>query len=148
MLLSQWAGFAKPSHPVRWRRLRAGWRRALAADCLACGLQRGAPFCRACEADFVPPSLARCPRCAARLPALRTAAGSVPPPCGACLAAAPCFDATIALGDYRAPLDAMVLALKSAGRLDIGRALGELLARRARSRLAPDCLVLPVPLAR
>jgi len=121
------------------------WRRIMAPDCLACGLQPGDPFCPGCEADFAPATRARCPRCAARLATPCSAAAA--PPCGACLANPPQFDATVALGDYRAPLDAMIRALKSSGRLDIGRALGSLLARRARPRLAPGSLVVPVPLA-
>jgi len=54
---------------------------------------------------------------------------------------------TIALGDYAAPLSAMVLALKNAARLDLARAFGRLLAHRAAARLPPGAMIVPVPLA-
>lgn len=144
-------------------KLRAGlhevWRGALAADCLACGVHRGDPLCPGCEADFMPAMLARCAVCGARLRARQPA--SVEPPgaverggggaaarsCAHCLVQPPQYDATVVLGDYRAPLDAMVLALKAAGRLDLGRALGRMLALRAAPLLACGTLVIPVPLA-
>ena len=125
----------RPSPWAAWRPLP---RRAA---CLACGIAPGDPFCGGCADDFVPAGAVRCPRCAVSL--------AVPAPagCGACLARPPRFDATMVLGDYRPPLSVMVRALKSGARLDVGAALGHLLATRAAGRVAPGAWVVPVPLA-
>lgn len=67
--------------------------------------------------------------------------------CGACLREPPHFDATLAVADYAAPIDALVLALKFGHRLELAPVLGALLAERAASLApAPDALV-PVPLS-
>ncbi|MGI4812541.1 MAG: ComF family protein [Janthinobacterium lividum] len=83
-------------------------------------------------------------------------------PCWQCLAQAPAFDATLALADYRYPLDSLVLALKFEGKLSIAAEFGRRLAERWRAAQAPlsqssaaatvdpreaaPQLVLPVPL--
>jgi ComF family protein len=152
----QGIGLKRLRHPTGLHDL---WHRALAADCLACGVHPGNPLCSGCEADFMPATLVRCAVCGARLGA-RQPAGGEPPgaidrggggvaarSCARCLVQPPQYDATVVLGDYRAPLDAMVLALKAAGRLDLGRALGRMLALRAAPQLARVTLVIPVPLA-
>lgn len=113
----------------------------LRCTCVACGLAPGDPFCPGCEEDFAPATVARCAQCAAPMPA------GAAPRCGQCLAHPPHFDATIALADYQAPVDAMVLALKSGARLDLGPAFGRLLARRAAPLIAPGALIVPVPLS-
>jgi ComF family protein len=128
------------------RRLSADYSAAYSAahctaSCVACGLAPGDPFCAGCEEDFAPATVARCAQCAAPMPSGAT------PRCGQCLAHPPHFDATVALADYQAPVDAMVLALKSGARLDLGPALGRLLARRAAPIIAPGTLIIPVPLA-
>ncbi|KVE38796.1 competence protein ComF [Burkholderia sp. TSV86] len=70
--------------------------------------------------------------------------------CSACAGTPPGFDATLALADYRAPLDGLALELKFRAHLALGREFGARLAR-----LAPDALgdappldaIAPVPLA-
>lgn len=71
--------------------------------------------------------------------------------CGACIDAPPAFDATFALGDYRAPLDLLARGLKFRARLALGAAFARRLAQEAEDALdssaRPDVLV-PVPLSR
>jgi ComF family protein len=117
------------------------WWNIAAARCIACGLGRGDPFCAGCEDDFAPAAAARCPQCGARVP------GTAVQRCGPCIARPPRFDATVVLADYEAPIAAMVLALKSGARLDLGPAFGRLLACRAAAHLAPGTWIVPVPLA-
>lgn len=115
--------------------------RWLRPDCLACGrapATTDAPVCPACAADFFCAETRRCARCA-----LRIAAGEV---CGACLRRPPPFDASFTVADYAVPMAAMILALKSHGRLELAAPLAQLLAARA-AQLPRDTLVLPVPLA-
>jgi ComF family protein len=69
-------------------------------------------------------------------------------PCGACQSHRPAFDATIAAGDYSAPLDQLVLQLKFGGTLALapwcGRALADAVSAQAGFAM-PDVLC-PVPL--
>jgi ComF family protein len=137
----------------------AAARRALAPWCTVCGVQRVTPgalrtaaaVCGACRADYFAAGAFRCRICANRLP--RPAVpGAGLDVCGQCLAQPPRFDATIVLGDYATPLDAMVAALKYHARLDLGRVLGTLLAEHAAGLAADGALepadaVVPVPLA-
>lgn len=122
-------------------RVGAGLRRLAAPHCAVCRVERGDPVCPGCRGDFFDPDCARCFVCGARL-----AAAAAGPRCGSCLAAAPAFDRTIVLGDYAPPVDGMVTALKSGGRLDLARVFGDLLAERIGPGAAIDCL-LAVPLA-
>lgn len=110
------------------------------ALCAVCGLHRGAPVCSACEQDYFPSDRARCAVCAIHL---STDAKT----CGRCLRDPPAFDATLALADYVPPVDGMVSAMKSAGRLALAPIFGRLLAARVHGRLSADTLILPVPLA-
>ena len=123
------------------RRVGAGFRRLAAPYCAVCRVERGDPVCPGCLQDFFDPRGLRCQVCGGRL-----AVASQSARCGGCLAEPPAFDRTIALGDYAPPLDGMVMALKSGGRLDLARVFADLLAARI-GKVAPiDCL-LAVPLA-
>jgi len=122
-------------------RISAGLRRLASPGCAVCQVEQGEPVCPGCLQDFFDATCARCHACGARL---NTA--STPAYCGRCLAAAPAFDRTIVLGDYAPPLDGMIMALKSGGRLDLARVFGQLLAERIGSRTPIDFL-LAVPLA-
>jgi ComF family protein len=122
-------------------RLGCGLRRLAAPYCAVCRVERGDPVCPGCRQDFFDPGCARCFSCGGQLAAALPAAH-----CGRCLAAAPAFDRTIVLGDYAPPLDGMVVALKSGGRLDLARVFGELLAQRIEPDAGIDAL-LPVPLS-
>ena len=117
--------------------------------CVVCKLGPGAAdvaICTECEADFFAQPVARCARCAIRLPEARTGGSYV---CGRCLAAAPHFDATTTLADYVSPVDGMVMALKFTARLDLADFFGRFLARRlvAGAPQTQDAIVTPVPLA-
>jgi ComF family protein len=85
-----------------------------------------APLCAGCRADFFAADVPRCPRCALRLPGAH-------PLCGRCLREPPSYDATLALADYRPPVDGLVVALKFGHRLELADLFGTLL--------------VPVPLA-
>ena len=122
-------------------RFGAGLRRLAAPYCAVCRVEPGDPVCPGCLQDFFDPRCARCTVCGARLAGVAPASR-----CGHCLTAAPAFDRTIVLGDYAPPLDAMVVALKSGGRLDLARVFGDLLAERIGHRVPIDCL-LPVPMS-
>lgn len=65
--------------------------------------------------------------------------------CGRCLRKAPLRVSTLAPFQYRAPVDALILAFKRGGDLANGRLLAHLLAEAARSVVQPQALV-PVPL--
>ena len=121
-------------------RIGAAARRLVAPDCAVCRVERGDPVCPGCLRDFFDPLSARCPVCAQRLPGLAPATD-----CARCVADRPAYDRTIAVGDYAPPLDGMVVALKSGGRLDLARVFGDLLAERL-GAVPIDCL-LAVPLA-
>jgi ComF family protein len=128
---------------------------ALPRKCLLCGLSCGNlpqnPICPACDAAYWNEPRLRCTACALPLPALR--AGRAAPPrflCAACRRARPAHDATLALADYRPPLDRLALGLKFHSRLAIARELGRRLARLADDHPActprPD-VIAPMPLA-
>ncbi len=109
-------------------------------DCLLCGLPaRGARSCAACRADL--PWIRRgCPICARPLAAAGTAV------CPGCAPGS--LDGSFAALVYEYPVSALIAQLKYAGRTDLGRCLGELLAdslASAGSARPADCIV-PVPL--
>ncbi len=73
-----------------------------------------------------------------------------------CRCAPPPFDATIVLGDYAPPREALVLALKFGGVLPLANWLARELASACAARRSPSssddaddspCLVVPIPLA-
>lgn len=114
------------------------------STCVICGIESAGadgPLCAGCDRDFLSPHARRCAVCALGLPATATDV------CGACLRHPPHFDATLTLGDYAPPLDGMVLALKSGGRLALARDFGTLLARHARRLDCAGAMIVAVPLA-
>lgn len=117
-------------------------RRWFAHRCAVCGIVPGAPVCAGCAADFFPSDTTRCTQCA-----LRLAQSGDALVCGRCLREPPRYDATLALADYAAPVDGMVIALKFGHRLELARVFGELLAERMGERVPRDALLTPVPLA-
>jgi ComF family protein len=126
-------------------RIVSGLRLLAAPQCAVCRVESGDPVCTGCLKDFFDASPARCHACAGRLP-VTSRVPQAAMRCGRCLAAPPGFDQTIALGDYAPPLDGMVMALKSGGRLDLARVFGQLLAARAQDCPHLECIVA-VPLA-
>ena len=111
--------------------------------CALCGHVGRTVLCAGCRARYLVSSPARCAQCAIELPA---AAGVIR--CGSCLRRPPSFDATVVVGDYAAPLDQLVLALKFGGQLAMAPLFGQLLAdalRRLPQQAWPE-LLAPVPL--
>jgi ComF family protein len=128
---------------------------ALPRNCLLCGLPCGDlpqnPICPACDAAYWNEPRLRCSACALPLPALhsrRRSAGRFL--CAECRRAPPPHDATLALADYRPPLDRLALGLKFHSRLAVARELGRRLACLADDHPActprPD-VIAPMPLA-
>lgn len=116
-----------------------GLRRLLAPHCAVCGLHADAtPLCVGCRQDFFVPA-ARCLQCG-----LRLAHGER---CGRCLREQPEYDATVALADYVAPVDGLVVALKFGHRLELTALFGALLAERLAPVVQHTTLLMPVPLA-
>jgi len=129
-------------------------RLAMPQLCILCGMSCGnmsqRPICPECDAAYWNEARLRCRACALPL-------GKAEPRgkhhygCEHCTSAPPQFDATLALGDYRAPLERLAVGLKFRGRLAIAREFAVRLARVAEDSLErahwPD-VVAPVPLAR
>jgi ComF family protein len=127
---------------LRWPRALAG--SLLPSFCALCGEKARAAVCVPCTLRYAAPGGSRCPCCANPL-------DPTEPPgqaCGACLAGAPAYDATVVAADYAAPLDGLVLGLKFGARLPLapwcaGQLLEAVLARPAWPRRDVLC---PVPL--
>ncbi|MEX3990951.1 phosphoribosyltransferase family protein [Paraburkholderia sp. EG286A] len=119
--------------------------------CPLCGNLSRATLCVCCDAAYWNEPRLRCTVCAMPLAHRRSAAGRARYRCEACADAPPAFDATLALADYRAPLDLLARGLKFRARL----ALGEEFARRLALAAQDLCdehgmpeLVVAVPLSR
>lgn len=131
----------------------------LPASCALCGAHCNAIACDPCAAQFFGHDRLRCHQCGNPLggtPLDGTPLGGIAPcdsagahpRCGACLAEAPAFDATLVAVDYAAPLDQLVLRLKFGGQLALATLFAQLLQGAALRRpdfLRPD-LLCPVPL--
>lgn len=106
--------------------------------CALCGNLSHAVICGACDAAYWNEAQLRCEVCALPLGVghARSAGGGRLGAgraglyqCDACRTAPPPFDATLALADYRAPLDGLARGLKFHAQLALG---GEFAARLAR----------------
>jgi ComF family protein len=118
-------------------------RALLPSSCVLCAALGEEAVCPACSQAYARDVHARCPCCANPV-GLQDATRR----CGACLAAAPAFDATVAACDYAAPVDALVLQLKFGARLALAPWMAQRLHAAALARtglLLPD-LLCPVPL--
>jgi ComF family protein len=120
--------------------------------CPLCGNLSRATLCVCCDAAYWNEARLRCTVCAIPL-AHRRAAGPARYRCEACTNSPPAFDATLALADYRAPLDLLARGLKFRARLALGEAFAQRLALAAQDafdadggQAMPDILV-PVPLS-
>jgi ComF family protein len=149
-----------PLFPVIARRLKRDWKSvaprviqlALPNLCALCGNMSHKTLCEGCDAAYWNEARLRCTVCAFPLTtgsSRRTGAARYR--CATCRAEPPPFDATFALADYRAPLDALALGLKFRARLMLAREFASRLAALAGDALdgahRPD-VVVPVPLAR
>lgn len=115
--------------------------RCFGCCCSLCGLPSGsARVCGGCRADL-PWIHSGCSRCGRPLPS-----GASAGLCGGCDLALAGLDRVRAALVYEYPVDAMIVASKFHARVDLARALGELLAEWL-SPAPPACeFVLPVPL--
>ncbi|KAB0632828.1 ComF family protein, partial [Burkholderia latens] len=137
---------------------------ALPNRCALCGNLSHTVICMACDGAYWNEARLRCDVCAVPLsagtPRLRPTRGrhartgqSSAYRCDACRATPPPFDATLALADYRAPLDTLARGLKFHARLALG---AEFAARLARQIDDTDAMraaggfdvIAPVPLSR
>ncbi|KUZ17908.1 competence protein ComF [Burkholderia diffusa] len=137
---------------------------ALPNRCALCGNLSHTVICGVCDAAYWNEARLRCDVCAMPLGVRQ------PPPCGArgrhggvdsasayrcdaCRATPPPFDATLALADYRAPLDGLARGLKFHARLALGAEFAARLAQRVddtdvmRATGGFD-VIAPVPLSR
>ena len=110
---------------------------ALPNQCALCGNLSQRTLCRGCDETYWNEPRARCLRCALPLPALRLACAAprnarsagrreLDRQCASCIADPPHFDATLALADYRAPLDTLALDLKFRASLATAHAFARL----------------------
>lgn len=109
-------------------------------DCALCGCRSGESLmCQACV-DALPRIVRACARCAIPLASEATL-------CGECVRAGRhAFDDSLAVFEYRFPVDRLVQRFKYAGDLALGRWFAERLAEGAAKRPRPD-LIVAVPLA-
>src|SRR5262245_45886931 len=97
-----------------WPRIKQG---LLPNLCALCGNMSHKTLCDGCDAAYWNEARLRCTVCAFPLTGPSRRAGAARYQCAACRAESPPFDATFALADYRAPLDALALGLKFRARL-------------------------------
>ncbi|WP_310630739.1 ComF family protein [Paraburkholderia sp.] len=158
--------------------VRARWPRlahfVLPNPCPLCGnLTRGSfsvsgassvrsVLCEGCDAAYWNEARLRCAVCALPLASARRTKNPADAAdgtrgrycCDACVKTPPAFDATLALADYRAPLDGLARGLKFRARLALGEEFARRLALAAEDALDADSnpdvpdLIVPVPLSR
>jgi ComF family protein len=119
--------------------------------CSLCGNLSAATLCVTCDAICWNEARLRCTVCALPLAGARRAGGRTRYRCSTCMEAPPAFDATLALADYRAPLDLLARGLKFRARLALGTTFAQQLARAAIDTLDPadrPDVIVPVPLSR
>ena len=124
-------------------------RRVLPSPCALCGNMSHRTLCSFCDEAWWNETRLRCIVCAMPLSGFRRAS-LMQYRCSDCVAAPPAFDATVALADYRAPLDALAVGLKFRARLALAHEFARRLAWSALDMLDerehPD-VVAPVPLS-
>nr|WP_044041867.1 ComF family protein [Caballeronia insecticola] len=126
-------------------------RAALPGQCALCGNLSQALLCGGCDAQYWNEQRLRCATCALPLAAsyLRREREDVRAHCTACLEAPPAFNDTLALADYRAPLDTLAVELKFRARLAAGAEFARHLHRVFEdSGLPRPDVIVPVPLSR
>lgn len=110
---------------------------SLCAVCRQWGAQR---VCGECIERFAP-HIARCARCAIELPG-----GAAR--CGACVAAPPPFERTLAAVSYAFPWDGLIARFKFHAALELADTFAQrIVAAHAADAGAPPDLLLPVPLS-
>jgi ComF family protein len=119
---------------------------ALPAQCALCGNLSHRLVCRGCDESYWNEPRLRCRTCA--LPLGSNRCEDDPGHCAACLDSPPHFNATLALADYRAPLDTLALDLKFRARFGTAEEFArQLHARFDDSDLPAPEVIAPVPLS-
>lgn len=135
---------------------------ALPGECLICGDSADGALCTHCACHYwsAEQSIPRCVQCGVRI-GKRIDLGSdidlgkskrpySHGQCGRCLQSRYAFDRTLALADYRPPLDILAITLKFRNRpalaSDLAARLARLLQREGQAK-DPPRLLLPVPLS-
>lgn len=125
---------------------------ALPSQCALCGNLSHRVLCVGCDEQYWNQTRTRCPVCALPMPTFAGPGKNRPgarPRCRLCIAEPPHFDATIALADYRAPLDTLALELKFHARLaGAGEFARQLHAMFEDANVPAPDIVAPVPLSR
>jgi ComF family protein len=127
-------------------------RLVLPGSCALCGNMSHRVLCGICGEAWWNEARLRCTVCAVPLGGLRRAS-VMRYRCGDCLATPPAFDATVALADYRPPLDALAVGLKFRARLGLAHEFARRLAWaapdvfEAHEASGPPDVVAPVPLS-
>jgi ComF family protein len=119
--------------------------------CSLCGNLSHMALCAACDAICWNEPRLRCAVCAVPLAGARRRTAGPRYRCGPCRDAPPAFDATLALADYRAPLDLLARGLKFRARLALAAAFARRLAQEAEGAFDPadhPDVLMPVPLSR
>ncbi|SAL21354.1 ComF family protein [Caballeronia telluris] len=121
---------------------------ALPGQCALCGNLSHSLLCRGCDESYWNEPRLRCRTCALPLSATRRELEGAASHCATCLDSPPHFDATLALADYRAPLDTLALDLKFRARFGTGEAFARHLhACFDDSGLPAPDVIAPVPLS-
>jgi ComF family protein len=122
---------------------------ALPNMCALCGNMSQTTLCPGCDEAYSNETRLRCVVCAVPLSRSRRNLRA-DYRCADCVTTPPPFDATLALADYRAPLDALAVGLKFRARLMLAHEFARRLARLTEDSLDPSQLpdvIVPVPLA-
>lgn len=122
------------------------WRVFLPNVCQLCGISGSDLVCPACCRRWLCQGRPRCTRCANLLLAVTNDVAI----CGACLSQPPAFSFTTVLGDYAAPQDRLIWALKFGKRLALARFFAGHLAHVIKQDTyasVPPSLLIPIPLS-
>ena len=125
------------------------WQVFLPNVCQLCGISGSDLVCSACCRRWLYQGRPRCIRCANLL----LAATNDVVICGACLSQPPTFSLTAVLGDYAAPQDRLIWALKFGNRLALARFFAGHLAHAIKQEtyasypFVPPSLLIPIPLS-
>nr|WP_244816150.1 ComF family protein [Caballeronia sp. Lep1P3] len=124
---------------------------ALPNQCALCGNVSQHLLCAGCDAHYWNEPRFRCATCAMPLAPqyVRREREDARVHCAACLEDPPAFNDTLAIADYRAPLDTLAVELKFRARLAAGAEFARHLhARFEDSALPMPDVIAPVPLSR
>ncbi|SAK83846.1 ComF family protein [Caballeronia ptereochthonis] len=139
---------------ARARRFAAAAKRlacaALPGQCALCGNLSQGLLCDGCDAQYWNEPRLRCATCALPLASsyVRRERDDARPHCAACLESPPAFNDTLALADYRAPLDTLAVELKFRARLAAGAEFARHLHAAFEDSDVPlPDVIVPVPLS-